>query len=110
MLQEGGFTPASLTLLAIRVVLLHTLYWVLNPLIPQLYVVIFFYFYLVPPRLLGTPINLALKSIISCRLGKKINEGSVRHKSSTFLLVDIKKLYHKSTVCVVCVLLSTYIA
>ena len=38
ILQKGGFTPASLTLLAIRVVLLHTLYGVLNPLIPQLYV------------------------------------------------------------------------
>ena len=36
MLQEGGFTPAPLTLLAIRVVLLHMLYGVLNPLIPQL--------------------------------------------------------------------------
>ena len=38
LLQKGGFTPAQLTLLAIRVVLLHTLYGVLNPLIPQLYV------------------------------------------------------------------------
>ena len=38
ILQKGGFTPAPLTLLAIRVVLLHTLYGVLNPLIPQLYV------------------------------------------------------------------------
>ena len=37
ILQEGGFTPATLTLLVIRVVLLHTLYGVLNPLISQLY-------------------------------------------------------------------------
>ena len=37
ILQKGGFTPAPLTLLAIRVVLLHTLYGVFNPLIPQLY-------------------------------------------------------------------------
>ena len=36
ILQKGGFTPAPLTLLAIRVVLLHTLYGVSNPLIPQL--------------------------------------------------------------------------
>ena len=36
-LQKERFTPAPLTLLAIRVVLLHTLYGVLNPLIPQLY-------------------------------------------------------------------------
>ena len=39
ILQKGGFTPASLTLLAIRVVLLHTPYGVLNPLISQLYLV-----------------------------------------------------------------------
>ena len=38
ILQEGGFTPAPSTLLVIRVVLLHTFYGVLNPLIPQLYV------------------------------------------------------------------------
>ena len=38
ILQKGGFTPAPLTLLAIRVVLLHELYGVLNPLIPQLYI------------------------------------------------------------------------
>ena len=38
ILQKGGFIPASLTLLAIRVVLLHTLYGVSNPLIPQLYI------------------------------------------------------------------------
>ena len=38
ILQKGGFISASLTLLAIRVVLLLTLYGVLNPLIPQLYV------------------------------------------------------------------------
>ena len=37
ILQVGGFTPAPLTLLVIRVVLLHTLYGVLNSLIPQLY-------------------------------------------------------------------------
>ena len=37
ILQEGGFTPAPLTLLVIRVVLLLTLYGVLNPLILQLY-------------------------------------------------------------------------
>ena len=37
ILQKGGFIPASLTLLAIRVVLLQTLYGVSNPLIPQLY-------------------------------------------------------------------------
>ena len=36
-LQEGGFFPAPPTLIVIRVVLLHTLYEVLNPLIPQLY-------------------------------------------------------------------------
>ena len=39
ILQKGGFIPVPLTLLAIRVVLLQTLYGVLNPLIPQLYVV-----------------------------------------------------------------------
>merc|ERR1712001_442186 len=38
ILQKGGFTPAPLTLLAIRVVLLQALYGVSNPLIPQLYV------------------------------------------------------------------------
>ena len=38
ILQKGGFIPDPLTLLAIRVVLLQTLYGVLNPLIPQLYV------------------------------------------------------------------------
>ena len=39
ILQEGGFTHAPLTLLVIRVVLLLTFYGVLNPLIPQLYVI-----------------------------------------------------------------------
>ena len=34
----GGFTPAPPALLVIRVVLLHKLYGVLNPFIPQLYV------------------------------------------------------------------------
>ena len=38
ILQKWGFIPAPLTLLAIRVVLLHKLIGVLNPLIPQLYV------------------------------------------------------------------------
>ena len=41
ILQKGGFIPAPLTLLAIRVVLLHKLYGVLNPLIPQLYISIY---------------------------------------------------------------------
>ena len=36
--QEGGSTPSPPTLLVIRVGLLHTLYGVSNPLIPQLYV------------------------------------------------------------------------
>ena len=38
VLQEGGSTPATPTLLVISVVLLHTLYGLLNPLIPQRYV------------------------------------------------------------------------
>ena len=38
VLQEGGSSPAPPTLLVIRVVLLHTLYGVSNPLIPQLYI------------------------------------------------------------------------
>ena len=38
ILQEGGLTPVSHTLLVIRVVLLHTLYSLLNPSIPQLYI------------------------------------------------------------------------
>ena len=37
-LQEGGSSPAPPTLLVIRVVLLHTLYSLLNPSIPQLYI------------------------------------------------------------------------
>ena len=41
ILLKGGFTPAPLTLLAIRVILLHTLYGVFNLLIPQLYVIHF---------------------------------------------------------------------
>ena len=36
VLQEGESTPAPSTLLVIRVVLLHTLYGLLNPLILQL--------------------------------------------------------------------------
>ena len=36
--QKGGSTHVPPTLLVIRVVLLHTLYGVSNPLIPQLYV------------------------------------------------------------------------
>ena len=38
ILQERGFTPAPWTLLVIRIVLLQSLYGVLNPLILQLYV------------------------------------------------------------------------
>ena len=38
ILQKRGFIPGPLTLLAIRVVLQHTLYGVLNPLIPQLHI------------------------------------------------------------------------
>ena len=38
-LQKGGFIPAPPTLLVIRVVLLHTLDVLLNPLIPQLYII-----------------------------------------------------------------------
>ena len=36
--QKGGSTHVPPTLLVIRVVLLHTLYGVSNPLIPQLYI------------------------------------------------------------------------
>ena len=43
ILKEGGFTPGPLTLLVIRVVLLHMLYGVLNPLIPQLYIHMYVY-------------------------------------------------------------------
>ena len=40
--SRGGFTTAPWTLLVIRVVLLQTLYGVLNPLIPQLYILNYF--------------------------------------------------------------------
>ena len=39
--QKGGSTHVPPTLLVIRVVLLHMLYGVLNPLIPQLYVCLY---------------------------------------------------------------------
>ena len=39
--QKGGSTHAPLTLLVTRVVLLHKAYGVSNPLIPQLYLLLY---------------------------------------------------------------------
>ena len=63
ILQKGGFTTAPLTLLAIRVVLLHMLYGELNPLIPQLYLILVLISIGNPPRFLDIGVRIFMDKV-----------------------------------------------